>query len=293
MLTLQIVLSGILLGGLYACLAIGFSIIWGVTNLINLAHGSMAVMGAYVTWLLWSHTGLDPFLTIPITASVLFVFGYALQWAVLNRVSRTSLFMTLIFTFGLDMVLVNAMLLIFSADIRGIPLSYSGEALVLGDIRLPYTRIGVFMIALLLTLALHLFMDHTRSGQAVRATAQNRHAAAMLGIDANHINALAFGIGAALAGAAGALIAVVYSFSPVTGTGLTMKAFVVVALGGLGSMRGAIAAGIALGVAENVVSGLLVPGLRDAVSFLLLVLILLLRPRGLFGGRYLVDARMQ
>lgn len=292
MLTLQIVLSGILLGGLYGCLAIGFSIIWGVTNLINLAHGSMAIMGAYVTWLLWTHAGLDPFLSIPIAAAALFAFGYLLQWGVLNRIARTSLFMTLIFTFGLDMLLINSMLALFSADIRGLPLPYSGEALTLGEIRLPYTRLAVFAVALLLTLALHLFMDHTRSGQAVRATAQNPRAAAMLGIDSNHVQALAFGIGAALAGAAGTLIAVVYSFSPVTGSPLTMKAFVIVALGGLGSMRGAIAAGIVLGVAENIVSGLLVPGYRDAVSFALLVLILLLRPRGLFGNRYQFDARM-
>jgi branched-chain amino acid transport system permease protein len=291
-LTLQIVLSGVLLGGLYACLAIGFSVIWGVTNLINLAHGSMAIMGAYVTWLLWSHTGLDPFLSIPITAAVLFAFGYLLQWTVLNRIARTSLFMTLIFTFGLDMLLVNVMLSLFSADIRGIPLEYSGQALVLGEIRLPYTRLAVFVVALLVTGALHLFMDHTRSGQAVRAAAQNPRAAAMLGIDSNHIQALAFGIGAALAGVAGALIAVVYSFSPVTGSPLTMKAFVIVALGGLGSMRGAIAAGIALGVAENIVSGLFVAGYRDAVSFVLLVVLLLLRPRGLFGNRYQFDVRM-
>jgi len=289
-LTLQIVLTGILLGGLYACLAIGFSIIWGVTNLINLAHGSMAILGAYVTWLIWSHTGLDPFLSIPLTAAALFAFGYALQWGVLNRIARTSLFMTLIFTFGLDMVLINVMLALSSADIRGIPLAYSSAALTIGEIRLPYTRLAVFAMALLLTYLLHLFMDHTRSGQAVRATAQNPRAAAMLGIDSNHINAMAFGIGAALAGAAGALLAVVYSFSPVTGAPLTMKAFVIVALGGLGSMRGAIFAGIALGVAENLVSGLLAPGYRDAVSFVLLILLLVLRPRGLFGDRYLFDA---
>jgi len=292
-LTLQIILSGILLGGLYGCMAVGFSIIWGVTNLINLAHGSMAIMGAYIAWLLWSHTGLDPFLSFPVAAAALFAFGYALQRAVLNRITRTSLFMTLIFTFGLDMVLVNVMFALFSADVRGIPLSYSSAALTLGEIRLPYTRLAVFVVALLLTLALHLFMDHTRSGQAVRATAQNPRAAAMLGIDSNHTNALAFAIGAALAGAAGTLLAVVYSFSPITGTPLTMKAFVIVALGGLGSMRGAIVAGIALGVAENIVSGLLVPGYRDAVSFVLLILILLFRPRGLFGNRYLFDAQMR
>ena len=292
MLTLQVVLSGILLGGLYACMAMGFSLIWGVTNLINLAHGSMIVIGAYITWLLVTYTGVDPFLTVPVAGAALFVVGYALQHLLLNRAMRTTLFMTLILTFGLDMVLVNINLALFTADVRSITVSYSDQSLQLGDVRLPYTRLAVFAIALALTLALHLFLEHTRMGQAIRATGQNARAASVLGIDTRRVYAVTFGIGAALAGAAGSLVAVLYSFSPVVGDGFTMKAFVVVVLGGLGSIRGAIVAGIVLGVVENVVSGLLVPGYRDAVSFVLLVLVLLLRPRGIFGNRYLADARI-
>ena len=292
MLIIEVVLTGILLGGLYACMAIGFSVIWGVTNLINLAHGSMIIIGAYITWLLTTHTGIDPFLTVPASAAALFVFGYLLQRILFNRVLGTTLFMTLILTFGLDMVLINTNLALFSADVRSITVPYSSLALEFGGIRLPYTRLMVFGMALLLTLMLHVFMNHTRMGYAIRATAQNARAASVLGIDPRHIYACAFGIGAAMAGAAGALMTVLYSFSPVTGDSLTMKAFVVVVLGGLGSMHGAIVAGILLGVTENVVSGLLAPGYRDAVSFFLLVLVLLLRPRGLFGNRYLADARI-
>ena len=292
MLTLQVVLSGILLGGLYACMAMGFSLIWGVTNLINLAHGTMIVMGAYITWLLVTHTGIDPFLTLPLSAAALFVLGYLLQRLLLNRAMRTTLFMTLILTFGLDMVLININLALFTADVRSITMPYADAALQFGDIRLPYTRLAVFAIALALTLALHLFLEHTRMGQAIRATGQNARAASVLGIDTRRVYAVTFGIGAALAGAAGSLVTVLYSFSPVVGDGFTMKAFVVVVLGGLGSIRGAIVAGIILGVVENVVSGLLAPGYRDAVSFVLLVLVLLLRPRGIFGNRYLADARI-
>jgi branched-chain amino acid transport system permease protein len=292
MLTLQVVLSGILLGGLYACMALGFSLIWGITNLINLAHGSMIVMGAYITWLLVTHTGVDPFLTVPVAGAALFVIGYALQHLLLNRAMRTTLFMTLILTFGLDMVLVNINLAFFTADVRSFTVSYADRGLQFGDIRLPYTRLAVFAIALALTLALHLFLEHTRMGQAIRATGQNARAAAVLGIDTRRVYAVTFGIGAALAGAAGSLVAVLYSFSPVVGGGFTMKAFVVVVLGGLGSIRGAIVAGIVLGVVENLVSGLLVPGYRDAVAFVLLVVILLARPRGIFGNRYLADARI-
>src|SRR4029453_6894658 len=140
----------------------------------------------------------------------------------------------------------------------------------IGDIRLPWVRIAVFAVAVLLTVALHLYLDHTRTGHAIRATGQHARAAMVLGIDTRHVYAVTFGLGAALAGVAGSLVAVLYSFSPVTGASLTMKSFVVVVLGGLGSVKGAIVAGIILGVAENLVSGLIAPGYRDAVSFMLL-----------------------
>jgi branched-chain amino acid transport system permease protein len=290
-LTLQIVLSGVLLGGLYACMAIGFSVIWGVNGLINLAHGSMILIGAYITWWLHTTTGIDPFLTLPVSASVLFVLGVALQRMLLERVIRSSLFMTLVLTFGLNMLVVNVLLQTFSADVRAVTMPYASAALEIGGIRLTWTRILVFVIALALTGLLHLFMSRTRTGQAIHAVAQNPRAAATLGIDVRHVRSVAFGIGAALAGAAGTLMAALYSFSPISGDSLTMKSFVIVLLGGLGSMSGAIAAAVVLGVCENLVSGLGAPGLRDAVSFVILLLILLLRPSGLFGARHSGQAR--
>ena len=283
MLLMQVLVNGILLGGLYACMALGFSVIWGVMNLINLAHGSMIVLGAYITYFITTQTGIDPFLTIPISGAGLFVLGFLLQKYLLNFVVHASVFMTLILTFGLDMVMINTNLALFTADIRSITTSYAGLGFQIGEIRLPYTRLGVFILALALTFALYLFMQRTRIGQAIRATAQNVRAASVVGIDTKQIYAVTFGIGACMAGAAGSLMAVVYAFSPVVGASFTMKSFVIVVLGGLGSMHGAIVAGIILGVAENLVSGLLDPGYSDAISFILLVLILVLRPRGLFG----------
>ena len=292
MLAVEIVVTGVLLGGLYACMAIGFSVIWGVTNLINLAHGSMIIIGAYITWLAATKTGIDPFVFVPVSAAGLFVVGYLLQRLLLNRVLKRSLFMTLILTFGLNLLLININLEIFSADVRSITVPYAHYALELGGIRVPYTRLAAFAIALLLTLGLHLFMNATQTGHAIRATAQDTRAAAVLGIDTRQMYALAFGLGAAMAGAAGSLVAVLYSFSPVTGDSFTLKAFVIVALGGLGSIHGAIFAGIFLGVVENLVSGLWDPGYRDAVSFFILVAMLLARPRGLFGNRYRADAKL-
>ena len=216
-----------------------------------------------------------------------------MQRYLLNRVIRISLFMTLVLTFGLNMVLVNVNLALFSADVRSITVSYAHLAVEFGDIRLPYTRLAVFAIALALTWLLHLFMNRTRIGHAIRATAQNERAARAMGIDTKRMYAIAFGLGAALAGAAGTLMAVIYSFSPVTGDSYTMKSFVIVLLGGLGSMHGAIVAAMILAIAENLVSGLLAPGLREAVSFFLLLAILIVRPRGLFGQRYLADPKIR
>lgn len=291
MLTLQIVLSGVLLGGLYACMAIGFSVIWGVTGLINLAHGALILIGAYITWWLHTRTGVDPFLTLPVSAAALFAFGWALQRWLLERVIRRSMFMTLVLTFGLNMVLVNILFELFSADVRAVTMPYASQALQIGPIRLPWTRVAVFGLALGLTLALHLWMNRSRTGNAIRAVAQDPRAAATLGIDARRVRAIAFGIGAGLAGAAGSLMAALYAFSPIVGDSFTLKAFVIVLLGGLGSMAGAIVAAMVLGIGENLVSGLGAPGLRDVVSFTLLLAVLMVRPRGLFGQRFGGDAR--
>ncbi|MCZ6861156.1 MAG: branched-chain amino acid ABC transporter permease [Alphaproteobacteria bacterium] len=291
MLLMQILVNGILLGGLYACMAIGFSVIWGVMNIINLAHGSMIVLGAYITYLITTQTGIDPFLTIPASAAGLFLLGYLLQRCLFNFVLHASIFMTLILTFGLDMVMININLALFTADIRSITPSYSGLSLQLGGVMLPYTRLGVFILALALTFALYLLMNRTRIGQAIRATAQDPRAARVMGIDTKRIYATTFGIGACMAGVAGSLMAVIYAFSPVVGDSFTMKSFVIVVLGGLGSMQGAIVAGIVLGIAESIVSGLLAPGYSDAISFIILVLILVLRPRGIFGKPFIAEAK--
>lgn len=283
MLFAQIVLNGILLGGLYACMAIGFSLVWGVMNIINLAHGSMMLLGAYITFSIHRRFGIDPILTIPCSAAGLFLLGYGLQRFILNRVVFSSIFLTLIVTFGLDMMLINFNIAMFTADIRSITTWYSGLALEIGGIRLAYTRIVVFVLALIMTLALHQFLKWSRTGRAIRATAQNPQAARVVGIDTVKIYAVTFGLGSAMAGAAGSLVTVVYAFSPVIGDPLTLKSFVIVILGGLGNMFGAIVAGMFLGVAENLVSGFLNPGYRDAISFWLLLVVLVLRPNGFLG----------
>ncbi len=283
MLTLQVLINGLLLGGIYACVAIGFSLIWGVLSLINMAHGSMVILGAYVACDLVAATGLDPFLTIPVAGAVLFPIGYLLQRYLINLVIDRSIFMTLVMTFGLNLLFVNFLLYVFSADIRSMDLPYTGLAWIIGSIRLPSVRVGAFAFAIALTVVLHLFLERSRLGNAIKATSFDREAARLVGIDVRQIYAITFGIGAAMAGASGALVSMVQAFSPVTGDGYTMKSFVVVVLGGLGNIPGAIAAGLLLGIVENLSVVTLGPGYSNAVSFALLLGVLVCRPRGLFG----------
>jgi branched-chain amino acid transport system permease protein len=287
----QALVNGILLGGLYACIAVGFSLIWGVMNLINLAHGSFVLLGAYVAAALNEALGIDPFLSIPISGAALFGIGYAIQRGLINLVIARSVFTTLIFTFGLNMLLVNLMLLLFTADVRGIMVPYSDMGWQFGTVRVPYTRIAVFLVALLLTAGLAVFTDRTRLGAAIKATSFDVDAAKLVGIDVDHIYAVTFAIGAAMAGAAGSLIAVSLAFAPVLGDAYTMKAFVVVVLGGLGSIPGVLIAGLIVGIVENFASILLDPGYRDAVSFGLLLAVLVISPRGLFGKRFYAEIR--
>jgi branched-chain amino acid transport system permease protein len=286
---LQALIYGILLGGLYACMAIGFSVIWGVMNIINLAHGSMIVAGAYITYFLWHDFGIDPFLTIPVSGAALFVAGFLLQTFLLNRVVQASVFMTLILTFGLEMIFTNTQIALFTADIRSVRPSYAGDGFDLGSINVPYTRIAVFVVAVLLTLALSVFMNRSRTGNAIKATSFDIDAAQLVGMNTGRVYAITFGIGAMMAGIAGSLVAVIFTFSPGTSVSFTTKAFVVVILGGLGSIPGAIVGGVILGVAENFTSVAWDPGYIQVVSFGLLLVILVWRRKGIFGKRFYAE----
>jgi branched-chain amino acid transport system permease protein len=288
MVYLQILIDGILLGGLYAVMAIGFSVIWGVMNIINLAHGSMIIMGAYITFWIWKEWGLDPFATIPISAAALFVFGFLLQQHLLNRVVAASVFLSLIITFGLDMVLTNVHLVLFSADLRAVHTGYSSDNLQIGSLHIAYTRLAVFGIAIALTLLLVVFMNRTRVGNAIKATSFDVEAAELSGMNSARVYSITFGIGAMMAGIAGSLVAISFQFSPVGSVPFTTKSFVVVVLGGLGSIQGAIAGGLLLAIAEDY-TGYWRPGYIELVSFGLLLAVLLVRRRGLFGKRFYAE----
>jgi branched-chain amino acid transport system permease protein len=281
MIDTQVLLNGIVLGALYACIAVGFSLVWGVLNIINLLHGSLIVLGAYLAQLAFTHLGLHPFLSLLPVAAVMFAFGYLLQLLVLNRIIAEPVLVTLVLTFGLDLLLYNAMVLGFTATPRRILLDLG--RIEFGDIVLPVDRLAVMLLALLLTGLLYALLRGSRLGRAIVAVRMDRDTATLMGIRVPRVYAITFGIGALMAGAAGSLIAIVFPFSPGLGETLLGKAFVVCVLGGLGTVLGALVGGVALGMIESIFGIWVGPQNATIIGFAALVLVLLVRPAGLVG----------
>lgn len=291
MLYLQILVNGLLLGGIYTCIALGFSLVWGVMNIINMAHGAFIMLGAYATFWLFHLFGLDPFLSLPLSILLLFGLGYLSQRYVINLVIRAPLFMTLILTFGIDIFLMNLAIVSFTSDWRSVRPWYAGAGFGLGPLIVPYIRLGIFAVALLLTGLLALFLNNTRAGMAIKATALDREAAQLVGVRIGHIYALTFGIGSGVAAAGGSLIAVTQAISPAMGEPLILKSFAICILGGLGSTAGAMAGGFVLGIAETFGAFILGPSYQDLISYAILFFILLLKPEGLFGKRFFAEVK--
>ena len=283
---LQATIYGLLQGGLLALVAVGFSLVWGVMNVVNLAHGSFVIVGAYVAWDLNSKFGLDPFLGMFISAALLFVVGYVLQRGLINLVVNGPIFVTLLLTFGLDLLIVQGLNILFSADYRSIQTSYAGNGIGLLGARVPMGRLFAFIIAIAVTGALVAFVTRTRTGLSIMATGMDRGAARLMGIRARHAYALTFGIAAALAGMAGAMVGTVGTFNPAAAGAFTLMSFVIAVLGGLGNMYGAIVGGLVIGLVEAW-GGLYLPGTWvNALAFLVLVIVLIVRPTGLVGRTY-------
>jgi branched-chain amino acid transport system substrate-binding protein len=288
----QSTVYGLLQGGLYGLVGVGFSLVWGVTNIVNLSQGALVVGGAYIAWELSATFGLDPLLGMVVAALVLFVVGYAVQRGLINLVMNAPIFMTLLLTFGLELVAVNAMVSTLTGDYRSIPTGYATEGFAIGGVRVPYGRLAGFGLAVALTAALAAFLGRTRTGRAIRATGMDRGAARLMGIPVAHIYAVTFGLAAALAGAAGAVIGTVSTFSPAAAGGFTLRSFVVAVLGGLGNMWGALAGGILLGIVEAWGGQYLSGTLINAIAFAVLVAVLIVRPSGLLG-RPFYEARIE
>lgn len=285
----DLVVSAVLLAGLYATMAYGLGLIYGVLRVVNLAHGGVIMVGAYVGWILFDRFGIDPYLTIPVVLVFGFALGVVMYRLLVRRLPRGAAGgpASLLLLFGVWLVLRNIAYLLFTGNDRSILTAYSSSSLVIAGTHVPLTRLVVLAIGLVIAIGLHLLLHRTLLGRAIRAVAQNADSCTLVGIDVERIYRLTFGIGTALAGVAGVLLATVFSFNPASGSSELLKSFVVVVLGGLGSMSGVVLAALVVAAAE-VFAVLILPSyLTSAVGFLLLVLVLVLRPGGLFGHRVL------
>jgi branched-chain amino acid transport system permease protein len=279
----QVLVGGVLLGGLYALMALGLALVWGVLNIVNLSHGALIMLGAYTSYFLFTVWHIDPFVTLPITAVVLFIVGYVIERGILNFVIRGPMFNTLLITFGIEVILTYLAQLWFSADFRAINPSYAGANFAVAGITIPTVQVLVFAIALGLTIAMWLFLLHTRIGRGIRASAQNLVAARLYGVDPKRIYALTFGLGAALAGVTGGLYGTVSQINPYIGGPLTAKSFAIAIIGGLENPLGVIVGGLVLGIVESLTALYFGSTYREVASFGVLLLVLILRPSGLLG----------
>ncbi|AEN06522.1 branched-chain amino acid ABC transporter permease [Halolamina sp.] len=286
----QFVVNGLLVGALFAAVAVGFALIWGVVDIINLAHGEMVMLGGYVSYwtvtLLTGDATASPLLaiaTVPVAVAVTGAVGYGLQRGLVSRVTDEDLFLTLLVTFGLSIVIQQLVLQAFSADPRTVSVTFAQPSLTVAGLVVPKLKLLSFAGAIALTGALYGFLDRTRRGRAIRAVAQNAEAAALVGIDVEHTRATTFGLSAGIAGGAGAFVAMILTIQPQMGLIYTLKSFVIVVFGGIGSVPGALVGGLLLGVVEELTSGLVSSRWTLAVSFTLLIVLLVVRPSGLFG----------
>lgn len=280
---LQVIFNGILQGGVLGISALAFSLQWGVMKLINLAHGSFQILAACLTVVLLERLGLDPILLMPVIFLIFFGFGYLLQTFLINRVMGGNQFITLLLTFGLDFVLANLMILVFTADYKSINASYANSSWQLLGFQFPIVRTLALIFLIVLSVLLWLFLEYSWPGRAIRATSMGTEPARLMGLKIPKVYALTFGLGSGLAGIAGIFFGLSNAFSPAYGAPLTTSAFVVTILGGVGTSWGPLVGGLILGVLVSVGSVLLGPTYINVITFGLLLIILILRPTGILG----------
>ena len=275
--------SGLLTGLVYGLSALGLSVIFGVIRIVNFAHGELMVLGMFLALMLFRWFGLDPLMAVPIGAAVLFVVGYALQHFVVRRVSYLPDHMQFLLLAGIAIMLVSACLVAFGPDAQGVQLDYALDSFAIGNLIIDKVRLYAAIAAVIVASLLLLFFKYSPTGRAIRACADNYLGAKVVGLNVDRLYALTFGIGAACIGAAGCIILLLVQVHPYLAPAYTLLAFVVVIVGGMGSLFGALLGGILIGVSEELASIILQPSLKTAFSFGLLIVVLLLRPQGLLG----------
>jgi len=279
------VISGLLTGLVYGLSALGLSVIFGVIRIVNFAHGELMAIGMYFALVLFNNFGIDPLVSVPLAAILLFVVGYYLQQVVISRVSHLPDHMQFLLLAGIAIILVNACLVGFGPDNQRAQVTYALDSFALGEVIVDKTKIYAAIAAIVVSVFLMLFFKYSSVGRAIRACADNYLGAKVVGLNVGRLYALTFGIGAACIGAAGCMLLLISPVSPGVGPSYTLLAFIVVIVGGMGSLVGALLGGIVIGVSEQLASDFLQPSLKTAVSFALLIVLLLFRPQGLLGKK--------
>lgn len=280
---LQLLVSGLLLGGIYVLISLGLTLVFGVMKIVNFAHGDFLMLAMFGAFFLFQLLGLNPYLSMFLIAPALFLLGLFIYKAIVGRtVSRPPVVQIFAFI-GLSVALQNLALVLFSADFRAINTPLSSKVFHLGPMHISLPLLVAFLVAGVITALLFLFLHYTYTGKAIRSASQDRFAATLMGVSNQKIYALTFAIGLGLLGIAGALLIPIYSVYPTVGEQFALIAFVVVVLGGLGSLPGAVAGGLLIGLIETLSSYFIAPSMKQLVYFCVFILILILRPNGLFG----------
>ena len=279
------VLNGITTGAVYALIALGLTLIYGVLHIINFAHGAALMVALYGVWLLRERWGIDPYLALVVMVPAMFALGYGLQRAIINRASHGKDENILLVTLGLSIVLENLALLVFKSDTRTIETAYTLSTVEIGPAFIALPKLLAFAGALVVSAILLLIVGKTDLGRAIRAVSKEKQGARLMGIDVDHVYAVCFGLGLACLGAAACFLMPAYYVNPQVGNGFVLVAFTIVVLGGMGSFVGALLGGLLIGVVESLGGLLLGESLGQVGIFLIFILVLLLRPQGLFGAR--------
>jgi branched-chain amino acid transport system permease protein len=282
----QTLADGLVLGGIYALAAVGFSLIFGVLHVINLSHGIIVLMGAYLALIFSETLHIDPLLTMPLVMAILFAVGYVYQRFLIQYAVDSSAFGSILLTFGVALMMHNVMIWVFSPDMKNITPGWAFASFKIGAVTFDAVRVSALLASLVLLSCLAALLKFSALGRVIRATAQQTLAARLCGVNVRHVYALTFAVSAAFAGAAGIVIGIILPFSPHDEATWTLNAFVVVVLGGVGSPAGALIGGLLLGVVNTLTAQYIGPSFPNVTMFLLLVLLLLVRPNGLLGNAF-------
>jgi branched-chain amino acid transport system permease protein len=284
-LIIQVFISGVLMGGIYSFIALGLTLIFGVMKVINFAHGALLMLGMYASFWLLTLFGIDPYLSVLVTIPVFFGIGWLIQRFLIEPVLDAPEYVQILITLGLATFLENLALFLWSPDYRSVQVSYQEATILLGEISISFTRLMSFFLVIFGTGALYLFLKKTDIGKAIRATAEEKEGAILMGIDYKRIYYIAFGIGAACVGMAGSFITPIFFVDPYIGNVFILMAFVVVIMGGIGNFLGALICGFIVGVLESF-GAIFMPGsMKQVLPFSLLIVIMLFKPTGLFGRK--------